>query len=341
MKKISKTPKISVLMPTYNGEKYIREAIESILIQTYDNFEFLILDDGSQDKSYEIVKEYANKDSRIYAFKNAKNMGIEYSTQKLQDAAKGEYIALMDHDDISLPKRLEYQLKFMENNSTIDMMSCNQYIISNKSITYSNAYSKSFLTNDWHIKSMLLLGPTMINTALFFRRKRIQKLGIKRDPNFYFVGDYNFYVQCAIKGIKFAMLPDCLVKYRMEGQNTCSQSENQHRGKKEAKKIQKTLLEYIGIDPQLLLYNSLENTKKFIKELRRIKNFLGYKKIYPLVFLTLMRNYSNNQFTNANKKVILLLDILSILKIFKFPVVKVIFSILWHCHINSLIRHLK
>ena len=110
-------PKVTVLMPVYNCEKYLRESIESILNQTFKDFEFLIINDGSSDKSAEIVESY--NDNRINFVQNEKNIGLAASLNRGLDIAKGEYIARMDADDISLPERLEKQVRFMETNPQI------------------------------------------------------------------------------------------------------------------------------------------------------------------------------------------------------------------------------
>ena len=108
------SPKISVMMIVYNAEKFIREAIESILNQTFSDFEFIILDDHSTDNSYEIINEYAKRDNRILVLHNEKNLGIAESRTKCIKFAKGKYIAIADADDISIPTRLEKQLKYLE-----------------------------------------------------------------------------------------------------------------------------------------------------------------------------------------------------------------------------------
>ena len=103
-------PKVSVLMPVYKtDENYLREAIESILSQTFEDFEFLILDDCPEDDREEIIKSY--KDKRIKYSKNETNLGITRSRNKLIDMAKGEYLAVFDHDDISLPERFQKQVQ--------------------------------------------------------------------------------------------------------------------------------------------------------------------------------------------------------------------------------------
>lgn len=109
---------ISVILPVYNGEKYLKEAIESILNQTYTNFEFIIIDDGSKDSSLEIIKEYEKEDERIVAV-SRENKGLIATLNEGIEKAKGKYIARMDQDDISLPNRFEEQLKIMENDKEI------------------------------------------------------------------------------------------------------------------------------------------------------------------------------------------------------------------------------
>ena len=109
---------VSVVMSVYNSEKYLPEAIESILNQTYTNFEFIIINDGSTDNSLRIIKEYANKDKRIIVI-SRENKGLIFSLNEGIEVSKGKYIIRMDADDISLPNRLKIQLDFMEKNKDI------------------------------------------------------------------------------------------------------------------------------------------------------------------------------------------------------------------------------
>ncbi|PSO83704.1 MAG: hypothetical protein BRC41_11810, partial [Cyanobacteria bacterium QH_9_48_43] len=101
--------KISVVMPVYNGANYIREAVESILNQTFTDFEFIVIDDCSTDRSWEILTKYANQDQRVKLFKNEENLGVTKSLNKGLKLAQGDYIARQDADDVSLPERFEKQ----------------------------------------------------------------------------------------------------------------------------------------------------------------------------------------------------------------------------------------
>ena len=107
-------PKVSVILPVYNAEKYLKEAIDSILNQTFTDFELLLINDGSTDGSEQIIQSY--KDGRIVSISNNVNNGLIYSLNRAIDIANGEYIARMDADDISLPERLERQISYLEEN---------------------------------------------------------------------------------------------------------------------------------------------------------------------------------------------------------------------------------
>ena len=112
--------KISVLIPVYNAEAFLENSINSILNQTYRDFELLLLNDCSKDNSEKIIKTYT--DSRIKYFKNDQNLGISGSRNKLMDLAQGEYLAIMDNDDISLPDRFEKQVAFLDAHKDITIV---------------------------------------------------------------------------------------------------------------------------------------------------------------------------------------------------------------------------
>lgn len=113
-------PRISVIMSVYNGEKYLREAIESILSQTFTNFEFIIVNDASVDSSLEIIRSY--QDERIRTINNEKNIGLTKSLNKAIREARGEYIARQDADDISLPNRFEEQIKYFDKHPEVALL---------------------------------------------------------------------------------------------------------------------------------------------------------------------------------------------------------------------------
>lgn len=119
---INKLPQISVVMPLYNSARFIRESIESILNQTFADFELVIVDDGSSDGSSEIIADYAKHDKRIHVYTNLKNQGIVYSLNRGLSCARGRYIARMDADDISFSNRLQTQYDFLEKNLDVGIL---------------------------------------------------------------------------------------------------------------------------------------------------------------------------------------------------------------------------
>jgi hypothetical protein len=116
------SPKVSVLMSIYNGERYLREAVESILGQTFTDYEFVIVDDGSTDRTRDILNEYTAHDDRFVLIYNTTNLGLTKSLNKGLAIARGEYIARMDADDVSLPYRLARQVKFMDNHPAVGVV---------------------------------------------------------------------------------------------------------------------------------------------------------------------------------------------------------------------------
>ena len=201
-----KMPKVTVLMPVYNGEKYLREAIDSILNQTFTDLEFLIINDGSTDNSEKIIKTY--NDKRIKLINNETNLKIAATLNKGIELSQGEYIARMDADDISLPNRLEIQVKYMDSHPDIGV--CGSW--------YKNFGLKKGIIklpeNNTDIKaSMLFLCPVCHPTVLF-RKNLFNNLGLKYRLDAINAEDYYLWLDAALKNVKFKNLQKVLVNYR-------------------------------------------------------------------------------------------------------------------------------
>lgn len=164
-------PKITVLMSVYNGEKYLRKAIESILNQTYGNFEFLIINDGSTDSSAKIVHSY--QDSRIHFINNHKNIGLTKSLNKGLALAKGEYIARQDADDISNLKRFEKQVNYLERNSEVVLLGTQARIINSKGFVSKIPNFRKLPTNEISIRWYCMINNPFIHSSIMIRRKII------------------------------------------------------------------------------------------------------------------------------------------------------------------------
>ena len=126
---MNKQPAITVFMPVYNAEKYLKEAIDSILNQTFENFELLIIDDGSTDESVKIIETYT--DERIRLIHNDGNKGLPYTRNRGLNLARGKYLAIMDADDVSVKNRLEIEYNIMEKRSNLAVISSGKELLSN------------------------------------------------------------------------------------------------------------------------------------------------------------------------------------------------------------------
>lgn len=202
--------KITVLMPVYNGGKYLAEAIESILKQTFTDFELLIINDGSSDNSEQIIKNI--KDNRIRYLKNASNLGLIQTLNIGINESHGEYIARMDQDDISLPHRLARQVKFMDNNREIGVSGSWVKMFGN--IRYANKH----YTEHEELKAQLLFSTCFAHPAVIFRNSVLKSTGLKYNEEDKGAEDYGFWVSLVDK-TKFANINKILLLYRMHPTN--------------------------------------------------------------------------------------------------------------------------
>ena len=204
-------PKVSVLMPVYKTkEAYLREAIESILNQSFTDFEFLILDDCPEDNRENIVKSY--HDARIKYSKNEHNLGITPSRNKLIGMAKGEYLAVFDHDDISLPERLEKEVAYLDAHPEVGVVSCK--IKNMMRGTYSEC-----LENDHEIKLALMSVCAISHSAAMIRKSVLTKNNVRYEEEYSPAEDYALWAR--LLGVtKFHNLPEVLFHYRDHENNT-------------------------------------------------------------------------------------------------------------------------
>lgn len=208
-----KNPKISVLMPVYNGEQYLREAIQSILDQTYTDFEFLIIDDGSTDGSRNIIDSF--NDSRIRIETCNKNMGTVHALNHGIMLARGEYIARMDCDDISLPKRFEHQIRFMDTNPDTGVIGTGMRLIKNGKLKNIRFQPDS----DNLLKISLLFNTCFFHPTVFMRSSVIKKT--LYPDNLVYTQDYNFWTHLAIH-TRYSNLVEPLVYFRVHPEQISS-----------------------------------------------------------------------------------------------------------------------
>jgi glycosyltransferase involved in cell wall biosynthesis len=177
-------------MSVYNGEQHLRESIESILNQTFTNFEFIIVNDDSTDNSPEIIKSY--DDARTRIINNEKNIGLTKSLNKAIKQTRGEYIARQDADDISLPNRLELQHKFLEKHPDVALLGTGIYVINEN----GDEIEKRIMHP--HPKTSLLKGNRFIHGSVMFRKSVIDELGAYNETLKY-SQDYELWLRLSKK----------------------------------------------------------------------------------------------------------------------------------------------
>lgn len=203
-----KSPKISVIMAVYNGMPYLREAVKSILNESYKNFEFIIVNDKSTDSTLKYLESL--KDKRVIIINNPKNLGLARSLNKALKAAKGAYIARMDADDISLPNRLETQIRYLEDNPQVALCGCWAELIDEKG---NKIGAKRYPIKPEKIKSTLLHYSCIIHPTFFARREFYKELK-GYDPKFDFAEDYELLMRARNK-FQMANINKKLLKWRL------------------------------------------------------------------------------------------------------------------------------
>jgi glycosyltransferase involved in cell wall biosynthesis len=204
-------PLVSIVMPVYNCQKYLKEAIISVLSQTYKNIELVIVNDGSTDSSMDIILSFS--DDRIRCLVNEFNSGIVFTRNRGLDAAKGEYVATLDSDDIAMPERIEKQVFFLSSNPDYGM--CGTFFYTMNSEGKPRRKIK-FPTNNRDIVTYLTLGNCFCNSTVMIRSQLAKEL--KYREKFDIVEDYELWCRIA-KRAKLKNLSFYGTKYRMHGGN--------------------------------------------------------------------------------------------------------------------------
>ena len=221
----NRKPKISVLIPLYNSQEYIRDTVMSILNQTFKDFELLLLNDASTDNTAQIVKEI--KDDRIKYFENDYNLGISNSRNKLIELSQGEYLAILDHDDISLPQRLEKQVAFLDANPDVSAVgTATELFCGNKGKGLGAKIIRWFINLGWVWKQYpiptlqtAIQGCPIMHPSSMIRKKDLEKYGLRYNPEFSPAEDFGLWTDMLINGLRLANLPEVLLKYNLHGNN--------------------------------------------------------------------------------------------------------------------------
>ena len=244
-------PLVSVVMPTYNRISLLPRSIESILNQTYDNFEFIIVDDGSTDGSANLLQSYAHLDSRIKILTNEKNKGISYSRNLGTDAAKGKYVAIMDSDDVSLPTRFEKHVEYLEKHDDVIALNALYLEMGKEKNGLNNWVPPHRLEVIFHLKNYY-------TNISFFRTDFVRKHNIRYDESLLSSEDYDFWSQIFLKGGKLRMLNEHLINLRRHRTNS---QDYYNQIQTNARKTSDKLLKAMGVQNPEELKTDCERLK--------------------------------------------------------------------------------
>ena len=305
-------PKVTVLMPVYNGERYLAEAIESILNQTFGDFEFLIINDGSQDNSRTVLNSYS--DARIRVIDNERNFGLSATLNKGMELALGEYIARMDCDDICLPTRLERQVNLMDSQPEVGV--CGTWF----DVLGQNAV-RNFPQDDARIRIAMLGYCALAHPTVMMRKSYFTINGLFYDPAFKYAQDYDLWTRC-MDFFALANVGEVLLHYRHhETQMTETYGQAVDS---EPVVIQKRQFARLGVEPtakELLIHNLLfsfvpvlnldkSETEKSVEWLMKLCKHNNECKYYVTEVFnnglaelekSLLENYREKRFVNVKK----------------------------------------
>ncbi len=213
-------PRVTVLMAVYNGGHYLVETIESILQQTFRNFEFLIVDDGSTDSTWQILSSYAAQDERFVLVRSPQNLGRPAARNIGLEQAHGDYIALMDADDIALPKRLECQVAFLDKHPDIDVCGSWVFVMGGSETIWR------YPTQHDEIRCQMLLRNPIANPSVIMRKKKLADHCLRYNLDYRVAQeDYELWVRCS-QSLRYATLPQPLLAYRLRTTQTISEEIN-------------------------------------------------------------------------------------------------------------------
>lgn len=289
-----KNPKVTVLMSVYNGERYLKDAIDSILSQSYADFEFLIINDGSTDSSEKIILSYSDK--RIRLVNNEKNIGLVNSLNKGLELSSGEYIVRMDCDDISLMNRLSVQVKFMDKHQSVGA-SGSYY---NLMLNGKKAIADFPLKSD-EIKCFMMFNSPIAHPSVIIRKSVISKNNLKYRSEYIHAEDYDLWSQLS-EVSDLANVSAVLLNYRVHSNQITSNEKLVSQKYESLTGIRTRHLKMINIVPsaeEMNLHHLISDGRKASSTQELLDSEIWLKKM-------LLQVRNNNKFdSNSFEKIVL------------------------------------
>ena len=296
-------PLISIIMSVYNEEMYLEEALKSILVQTLEDYELIIIDDCSTDKTVEIIQSF--EEPRIILMINETNMGLTKNLNKALKLCQGEFIARMDGDDICMPDRFQKQVDYMRQHSEYMLTGCQTRTFGEQNMTWR------LKDNPEKLKIMMLIRPVLAHPTFMMRRELIFEKGFYYDESYRSAQDYEL-AQRVSESYPIGIVQDILLNYRTHKKQVSSKSGNTQFSN--ADRIRERQLKRLGVDldeKMRKVYDSWVKEEKDIKaetfcqaqkliqefcrankEKKIYDNALMEKTLKEMLFMWILRNKS-------------------------------------------------
>tara|TARA_B100001971_G_C18172159_1_gene527776 strand:- start:27 stop:962 length:936 start_codon:yes stop_codon:yes gene_type:complete len=302
---------VTVLMPVYNGEKYLVESIESVLNQTYKNFELLIIDDFSNDQSVKIIKSF--NDERIQVIQNPKNLSQSYTMNIGLRLARGIYIARLDQDDLCQKERLKKQLEFLLKYDYSIVGSWASIINKNSEIT--GYYHFPTQNND--IVNAMGIGNALAHSSVMMRKKDIQTIG-GYSEEFKIAMDWDLWIRAIRHGFKIGNIAEYLISHRIHNEQTSYNMFGIREHQKEA---------------NIIMHHSVS----LITSKSNYNAYLGWRYYYKI----LLFQQSLNRFSSITQLIMNILNFRGLFEFIKLVIYHKIINNPTNLYIPSITHHIK
>ena len=285
-------PRVSVLMSAYNSEQYIAEAIESILNQTFTDFEFIIINDGSTDDTADVIRKYAKQDKRIKFIDNKKNSGLISVLNQGLDICTGEYIARMDSDDIATPARFATQVEYLDKHNDVGVLGTAIQLFGADNKVRKYKENITFL-------DVAYFSPVAHPTVMI-RRDVLERHNLRYNPEHFAAEDYGLWAEM-VKVTKIHNLPDVLLKYRTH--NTQISNVHSKTQRDTSMKIRNSMIDFLTDNPKFRKkILKIVHDLKFYDPMSLSRHLLMH---HPIKYLKLKFNHIRPVTTNSPKIAIL------------------------------------
>jgi len=266
-------PLVSIIMPVYNGEKYIKEAIDSVINQTYKNWELIIVNDGSKDNTEKIIKSYYDKRIKYFC---QENRGVSAARNKALELAKGKYVTFLDSDDYLPPNSIKARVEYLEKNPDIDIVD-GVVVVKDEKLNKTLRKYIPYYTGKLLPELLKLNDRVFFNVSYMIKKEKIEN--IKFNENMTHVEDLLFFIETAFKyGLNYSFVEDEVLWYRSGNISAVSNLDGIEKGYyqflKELQKMNSLNIFYLKLKIAKIMFLSRISQKEYFNAIKSVIKFL-------------------------------------------------------------------